>query len=191
MENLLQLVLTLAVVVVAVTLLVALGQLLAIRKALEALVRQGRMPAQVQPAEVSGQILPSAETASSETPPIYRPVVVSSPPPAPAPVEPLRFEEVPEPAFPENATAIASPPSPPAPIQQTRSEEAAQRVLPIEAPRQVVAETPAPSTPVYAATATSTAPPAEPTRSRLPIIIGIAFLVFAIGFLAFMVLYTK
>jgi hypothetical protein len=192
MENLLQLVLTLAGVVVAITLLVALGQLVAIRKALEALAKQGRMPAQPARSEAaSGQIVPPAEVAAAQTPPAYRPAIVSPPPPAP--VEPLRFEEVPEPVFPESATAIVSPATPPA-MQQTRFEEASQRVLPIEqAPEQsvVAEEAPAQTPPAYSPATVSAALPAEPTKSRMPTIIGIAVLVLAIAALVFVVLYTR
>jgi hypothetical protein len=194
MENVSQLVLALAGIVVAITLLVALGQLVAIRKALEALVKQGRMSAPpARPEEASGQILPSAEVAPAQTPPVYRPVIVSPPPP-PAPVEPLRFEEAPEPVFPESGPAIVSPAQSPAPVQEMRFEEASQRVLPIEeAPEQVVvaAEAPAQTPPAYSPATVSAAMPAEPTRSRMPTIIGIVVLVFAIGFLVFVVLYTK
>jgi hypothetical protein len=192
MENLLQLVLTLAGVVVAVILAVALGQLVAIRKSLDALVRQGRMPAQpARPEEASGQIFSSPQAAPAQTPPVYRPVIVSPPPPAP--VEPLRFEEVPEPVFPENATAIVSPPPSPT-VQQTRSEEASQRVLPIEQapePVAVAEEASAQTPPDHSSVAASAALPAEPTRSRMPTIIGIVVLVLAIAALVFVVLYTK
>jgi hypothetical protein len=194
MENVLQLVLPLAGVVVAVTLLVALGQLVAIRKALEALVKQGRMPAQpARPEAASGQILASAEVAPAETPPVYRPVIVSPPPP-PAPVEPLRFEEAPEPVFPESGPAIVSPATPPAPVQEVRFEEASQRVLPIEQapePAVIAGQAPGQIPPAYSPANVSAVPPAEPTRSRMPMIIGIVVLVFAIAALAFVVAYTK
>jgi hypothetical protein len=193
MENVLQLVPALAGIVVAITLLVALSQLVAIRKALEALAKQGRMPAQpARPEAASGEILPSAEVAPAQTPPVYRPVIVSPPPP-PAPVEPLRFEEAPEPVFPESGPAIVSPATSPA-VQRPPSKEASQRVLPIEeAPEQAVVaeEASAQTPPAYSAATFNAAPPAEPARSRMPTIIGIVVLVFAIGFLVFVVLYTK
>jgi hypothetical protein len=194
MENVLQLVPMLAGVVIAIACLIALGQLVAIRKALEALVKQGQMPAHpARPAAVSSQSLPPAGVAATQTPPVYRPVVVSPPPP-PVPVEPLRFEEAPEPVFPDSGPAIVSPASPSVTVQETRFEEASQRVLPIEQapqPAVVAEEAPAQTSPAYSPATVSAAQPAEPTRSRMPTIIGIVVLVVAIGALVFVVLYTK
>jgi hypothetical protein len=192
MENVLQLVLTLAGVAVAVTLVIVASHLSAIRKSLEALAKQGPMPAQLaRPEEASGQVLPPAEVAP-QTPPVYRPVIVSPSPP-PAPVEPLRFEEVPEPVFPGSGPEIISPATPPA-MQQTRFEEASQRVVPIEQapePAVVAEEAAAQTPPAYSAATVTAVPPAEPARSRMPTIIGIVVLVVAIAALAFVVLYTK
>jgi hypothetical protein len=193
MENPVQLVLAASGVVIAIALLVALAYLSAIRKSLEALVTQSRVPLQPARSEAaSGHILPLEEAPPAPTPPVSRPVLVSTPPPPPT--EPLRFEEAPEPVFAEPDPEIVSPPPAPAPAPAPRFEESAQRELPIEeVPKQVVAtqQVPAPPPPAYSPAPVSAPPPAEPARSRMPTIIGIVVLVVAIAFLVFVVLYTK
>ncbi len=185
MENVLQLVLTLAGVVVAITLVVAVAHLSAIRKALETLVQQGRMPVQARREEALGDVLPS-ERAPEQSWLASRPAVVS-PPPA-APVERTRFA-APEQVVPINRPAVVNPPPPP-PVEQARFEEAPQQPRMQEAPDQVLPTEEA--EPAYApATVSPPLIPAEPKASRLPVLIGIVVLVCAIGFLAFLVLYTK
>jgi len=187
MENVLQLVLTLAGVVVAITLVVAVAHLSAIRKSLEALVQQGRMPVQARREEALGDVLPS-EPAPEQSWPASRPAVVSPPPPPPAPVERTRFAG-PEQVVPINRPAVINPPPPP-PVEQARFEEAPQQPRMQEAPDQVPPTEEA--EPAYGpATVSPPLIPAEPKTSRLPVVIGIVVLVCAIGFLAFLVLYTK
>ncbi|MGO9519383.1 MAG: hypothetical protein ACLPND_20295 [Candidatus Korobacteraceae bacterium] len=194
MENVFQLVLTLASVVVAIALVVALGHLSAIRKLLETLVAQRRMPAQQTRYEVaSDQAQPPEEAPAQDPPPIYRPVIVS--PPAPVPVQQPRFEEARAQVMPASAPAIVNPPPSPAPAQQTRFE-AAEQAPPAEemTPEGLPAEVGS----GWAGSAESPAtadlePPAlvAPRTSRLPVIIGIVVLLAAIAFLAFLVIYTK
>jgi len=181
-------VLTLAGVVIAVAGIVALSHLSAIRKSLETLARQGQTP--LRPArseEVSGRILPLEPTPAPPEP-VYRPVVVVPPPPAPPPPPPAmqrpRYEEASEQAPPASRPTTVSPPAPPppAPVHQTLFEE----------PEPAVEEAPAPPPSRPATTSPPPPPPpAEPGRSRMPTIIGIVVLVAAIGFLIFVVLYTK
>src|SRR5271166_2246815 len=165
MENVFQLVLTLASVVVAIALVVAVGHLSAIRKLLETLVAQRRMPAQQTRYEVaSDQAQPPEEAPAQGPQPIYRPVIVS-PPPAPAPVQQTRFEA------PEQA-----PPAEEIPPQRVPAEVASDWARPAESPATADLEPPA---------------LVAPRTSRLPVVIGIIVLLGAIAFLAFLVIYTK
>src|SRR5271165_1689235 len=135
MENVFQLVLTLASVVVAIALVVALGHLSAIRKLLETLVAQRRMPAQQTRYEVASDQVQSPEEAPAQGPqPIYRPVIVS-PAPAPVPVQQPRFEEARAQVMPPSTPAIVNL-APPAPIQQTRFEAPEQAPPAEEIPPQ-------------------------------------------------------
>jgi hypothetical protein len=194
MENVLQLVLTLSVVVVAITVVVAVSHLSAIRKSLEELARQGRMPVQPARSEVASERAQTADEAPSQPQPIYRPVIVS-PPPSPAPVQRARFVEVSEQAAPASRPAIVSPPQSVAPVEPTRFGEAREQVplveeIPEQAwpPREAADQTP----PIFRPATVSPPPaPAEAGPSRMPTIIGIVVLVLAIAFLVFAVLYTK
>ena len=198
MENVFQLVLTLASVVVAIALVVALGHLSAIRKSLETLVAQRRMPAQQTRDEVaSDQAQPAEEAPAQDPPPIYRPVIVTPPPPPPpVPIQQTRFEAAREEVMPAGAPAIVSPPPPPVPVQKTRFEAASEQAPPAEEipdqglSAEVSSEWARPAeSPETANLEPPT--PAAPRPSRLPVVIGIIVLLGAIGFLAFLVLYTK
>jgi len=194
MENVLQLVLALAVAVVAITLIVAVSHLSAIRKSLQELVRQGRMAVQPARSALAPEQTQGAEEVASQPQPIYRPVIVS-PPPAPAPVERTRFEEVPEEAPARSRPMVVSPPPPPAPLEPTHFGEAPEPPLLDEeiperalSPEEVADQTVPSDRPEKV---NPSQPSAEAKPSRMPTIVGIVVLVLAIGFLVFVVLYTK
>ncbi len=194
MENLLQLVLTLAVAVVAITLIVAVSHLSAIRKSLQELARQGRMAVQPARSALAPERTQAAEEVASQPQPIYRPVVVS-PPPAPALIERTRFEEVPEEAPARSRPMVVSPPPPPPPLEPTHFGEAPEQPLLDEeiperalSPEEVADQTVPSDRPEMV---NPSQPSAEAKPSRLPTIIGIVVLVLAVGFLVFVVLYTK
>lgn len=186
MGNVIQLVPALVGIVVAVILLVALLQLIAIRKSLETLVRQRQMPVRQ----------PRFEEAPEQVLPASRPVIVSPPPPPPAPLRQPRFEEAPERVQPASRPVIVSPPPPPPePLQHTAFGEAPEQFVLTEEvaePAQPGEEVPQ-QPPAYRPATVSSPPPepAQPKTSHMATIIGIVVLVFAVGFLIFMIVYTK
>jgi hypothetical protein len=185
METVLQWVPVAAGVVIAVTLIVLAMQLGAIRRVLQALLEQRAMLAAPRREEAFVNRASWAEQAPEQPLPERRPERVHPPPPAPAPQERV---------MPASAPAITSQPPPPAPIEPMRFEDPPlEPPLPEGVAEQTASAYEAEMPPAEsAATASPQKPiPAEPKASRLPVVIGIVVLVCAIGFLAFLLLYTK
>lgn len=190
MGNVIQWAPALVGIVIAITLVVALFQLVAIRKLLEKLLQQSRIPATQPRAGMASERALWTE-APEQASPERRLEIVSPPSPPQA-----RFEAAREQVMPAVAPAILSPPPPAAPVQQPRfgvvpeqapsAEEIPDQGPPAEAVSDWARPAESPAT-------ADLEPPvlAAPRPSRLPVIIGIIVLLGAIGFLAFLVIYTK
>jgi len=184
MSDVIQIVPALVGMLVAIILIIALFQLFAIRKSLERLVNQRQTPFQQARSDAEDQFLPASRGA------------MVSPPTAPPPIQQARFEEVAQQTPPVSRLAVAGPPPPPVPVQQMRREEVSgQLPLGEEAAEPTLRskESSGEALPTYSTPTASPQPsaPTQPKVNRLPLLIGIVVMVFAVGFLIFMILHSK